>query len=351
MTRRAIAFLAGPLDDAECLRRVPTVKVLNARFIDVDRGISTTVSLDGHPTPAIIVASRAAFDGALLASAEAHGATLVRTRVVDVERSGTGFLVRTAGGQTWRAAALVGADGPNSLVRRRLLRPFRRDQLSVATGFFAHGVTSDEIVIQITTDPPGYIWSFPRPDHLAIGVCAQADSGLRSGDLADRCRRWIEATGIARGATLQRYSWPIPSLSASDFDELELAGPGFVLVGDAAGLVDPITREGIVHALHSGTIAVDALLSTGARAQTYGERVRDELIPELSRAARFKAGFFRPRFAGLLLRALERSGQVRRVMADLVAGEQSYRGLKWRLARTLELGLIRRLVGSVRRDP
>jgi flavin-dependent dehydrogenase len=308
------------------------------------------VSLDQHPAPAIIVASRAAFDGALLASAQALGATLVRTRVADVERSGNGFLLRAAEGRTWRAAALVGADGPNSLVRRRLLRPFRRDQLSVATGFFAHGVTSDEIVIEITTDPPGYIWSFPRPDHLAIGMCAQADSGVRSADLADRCRRWIDATGIARGAALQRYSWPIPSLSASGFDELEVAGPGFVLVGDAAGLVDPITREGIVHALHSGAIAADALLSTGARAQTYRQRVRGELLPELSRAARFKAGFFKPRFTGLLLRALERSEQVRRVMADLVAGEQSYRGLEWRLARTLELGLIHRLAAPVRRD-
>jgi flavin-dependent dehydrogenase len=249
----------------------------------------------------------------------------------------------------WKAAALVGADGPNSLVRRRLLRPFRRDQLSMATGFFAHGVSSDEIVVEITTDPPGYIWSFPRPDHLAIGVCAQADAGLRPDDLADRCRRWIEATGIARGATLQRYSWPIPSLSAPDFDALEIAGPDFVLVGDAAGFVDPITREGIVHALHSGTIAAEALLSTGPRAQTYLQRVREELTPELSRAARFRAGFFKPRFIGLLLRALEQSEPIRRVMADLIAGEQSYRGLKWRLARTLELRLIRRLVVPVGR--
>ena len=159
--------------------------------------------------------------------------------------------------------------------------------------------------------------------------------------LADRCRRWIEATGIARGATLQRYSWPIPSLSAADFDELELAGPGFVLVGDAAGLVDPITREGIVHALHSGDDRRRrAAVGRPRERRPTAERVRDELVPELARAARLKAGFFRPRFTGLLLRALEQSEPIRRVMADLVAGEQSYRGLKWRLARTLELGLI-----------
>lgn len=344
VTRRALSHLAGTPALDSGLAAVPTVQVRTARFTDAARGVSTAVPLTQGLTPPLIVTSRAAFDGHLLASAQAVGATLHRSRVADIEKSGTGFVVRTADGRTWKASSLVGADGPNSLVRRRLLRPFRRDQLSTATGFFAHGVTSDEIVIEITTDPPGYIWSFPRPDHLAIGMCAQANAGLRPDDLADRCRRWIVATGIAPGATLTRYSWPIPSLSASDFDALDVAGRGFVLVGDAAGLVDPITREGIVHALHSATIAAGALLSSGPPARRYQQRIRDEIAPELWRAARFKAGFFTPRFSGLLLRALEQSEPIRRVMADLVAGEQSYRGLKWRLARTLELGLIRRLV-------
>ncbi len=117
-----------------------------------------------------------------------------------------------------------------------------------------------------------------------------------------------------------------------------------MLVGDAAGLVDPITREGIVHALHSATLAAEALLSSRPPWHAYAARIREEIAPELARAARFKAGFFKPRFSRLLLRALEESASIRRVMAELVAGEQSYRGLKWRLARTLELGLVRKVL-------
>lgn len=286
---------------------------------------------------AIVVASRAAFDASLLAAAARAGAVHVRARVTNVSIDATGVTLTTAEGSR-RAAYVIGADGANSLVRRRVATAFRRDQLSIATGFFAHGVTSDEIVIELTPDPPGYIWSFPRPGHLAIGICAQADAGITADALRARTSAWIAATGIAEGATLEPYSWPIPSLSAGDFDALELAGPRWALVGDAAGLVDPITREGIFFALASGQWIADAL-TAGDPAPGYVAQVRDEAISELSRAARLKAGFFRPAFTVLMIRALMESAAIRSVMADLVAGRQSYASLKWRLLKTFEVGL------------
>src|SRR4029453_15025111 len=157
---------------------------------------------------------------------------------------------------------VIGADGANSLVRRKLCTPFHRNQLSIATGHFAHGMTSDRIVIEMFADPPGYIWSFPRPDHLAIGICSQADAGVGVDRLRDMVRRWIQMTAIAGGARLEPYAWPIPSLSAGDFLSLDLAGQGWLTVGDAAGLVDPITREGIFFALQSAGAAAHTLCST-----------------------------------------------------------------------------------------
>jgi hypothetical protein len=65
----------------------------------------------------------------------------------------------------------------------------------------------------------------------------------------------------------------------------------------------------------------------------------------LRRAALLKAGFFRPRFTRLLIDALQHSAAVRGVMADLVAGRPTYAGLKWRLAKTLEVKLAWRLLG------
>jgi flavin-dependent dehydrogenase len=123
------------------------------------------------------------------------------------------------------------------------------------------------------------------------------------------------------------------------------AGTRWMLVGDAAGLVDPITREGIYFALRSADFAVDALAANGDPALGYSHHVRTEIHQELVRAARLKARFFRPRFIDLLVSALERSSRIRAVMADLVAGRQSYLGLRRRLLKTLEWKLMFELFG------
>jgi geranylgeranyl reductase family protein len=336
VTRRALQVVADALAGAP----IPSSVIRTARFLESGTGQSATVTLDtvdASQIPALVVSSRTAFDAALLDAAVRTGATLIRDRVVDIAVNRDDTTITTARGTT-RAGIVLGADGANSLVRRRVARPFDRRQLSLATGWFAHGTTSDEIVIEIARDPPGYVWSFPRPDHLAIGVCAQADAGARAADLRAHVARWIDRTGVGRGAQLEPYSWPIPSLDSRDVAHLTLASAKWALAGDAAGLVDPITREGIYFALLSGEWFADAI-AAGRFPSEYVARVRDEIAPELRRAAEFKSGFFRPSFTGMLVRALQRSAPIRSVMADLVSGTQSYATLKWRLIRTFEIGL------------
>jgi len=342
ITGRALALIG----EAVAADRLPSVTIRSARFVDSSAGTAAAIPLPCE-SKALVVSSRTDFDGALVAAARQAGAELLRCRVADVRRHSNGVDVLLSNGQRLSAAFVVGADGANSLVRRRLATALRRDQLSIATGYFAHGVSSDEIVIELVADPPGYIWSFPRPDHLAIGICAQADAGVGVDRLREIVHAWIRSTAIADGARLEPYAWPIPSLSSADFLSLDLAGSGWLTVGDAAGLVDPITREGIFFALQSAVAAADALSSSAAdRDRQYTTRVRDEIATDLARAARYKAGFFRPRFTSLLVEALQSSAKIRSIMADLVAGTQSYRGLKWRLARTAEIGLAWRLLTS-----
>jgi geranylgeranyl reductase family protein len=338
VTGRALAIVGDAIDGAA----LPRCAIRAARFVDSTRDLSTRVELaDGD----LVVLSRTEFDGALLATAAAGGVRVTRARATDIGRDAGGFTVTTGAGVI-RARTLVGADGANSLVRRRLARPFDRADISIATGYFVRGVTSDEIVIELLADPPGYIWSFPRPTHLAVGICAQGDAGVTAASLRATALAWIRARKLGDGA-LDAYSWPIPSLSARSVASLTTSGPGWYLVGDAAGLVDPITREGIYFALQSGAWAADAIASAGVGpARQYHERVRDEIGSELIRAARYKAGFFRPRFTRLLGDALAESARVRSVMARLVAGTEPYATLKWSLAGTAELGLAWRLIRS-----
>ena len=223
VTGRALALVGDAVDASQC----PATVIRSARFVHSRRSLSAVVPLDDRglsADSALLVASRAAFDGALLAAAERAGATFERARVTDVTVTADGVSLSTTAGRR-SAAFVIGADGANSLVRRRVAAAFRRDQLSIATGVFAHGVTSDEIVVEVVDNPPGYLWSFPRPDHLAVGICAQADERVTAETLRARAVAWIHTTRIADQARLQPYSWPIPSLSARDFGALSLA-PG-----------------------------------------------------------------------------------------------------------------------------
>jgi geranylgeranyl reductase family protein len=339
VTGRALDIVRSAVD----VGALPTVTIDSARFTASSAAGAVDVPLPGR---ALIVAGRTEFDSFLLDAATRAGATWVRRRVSDVRMTPSGFEIDTRG-DVYHADFLIGGDGANSLVRRRLSRPFRIDQLSIATGFFVQGATSHRIDIELTGLPPGYLWSFPRPSHLAIGICAQADAGVRASELRRTVARWIERRGVGGSTRLEPYSWPIPSLSAADFLRLEPSAGRHYLVGDAAGLVDPITREGIYFALLSGQWAAESIASGDADAsRTYCSRVRGQISGELARAARLKTTFFRPEFARLLIDALRSSPAVAGVMADLVAGTQGYRGLGWRLARTCEFGLAARLLVS-----
>ena len=289
------------------------------------------------------VYSRAVLDAALLRDAQAAGADVIGARVTGFVRHGATWTVHTPLGDV-KAPWLLGADGASGIVRKHVFRPFERSQISIAAGSYVDDVVTREIAIAFVDTPRGYLWSFPRHGHLAVGTCAQADETTPD-EMHRVTNAWLDNYAPARSRPRRRYAWPIPSLTASAIDREQPAGDGWMLLGDAAGLVDPITREGIYFALRSGILAAEAL-NTSSPAAAYAQRVRDELHDELRRAAKLKAGFYRPGFTRLLIDALDHSAAIRGVMIDLVAGRQPYQGLKRRLLGTLEFGLMLRLLTS-----
>lgn len=336
LTGRALA-LVSDLIDIHALEPV----VIGTAGVEDPRGNTTAevplIDRGATPGSSLLVLSRAVFDRALLDAAVNAGARLIPERVVDVCRRGATMIVRT-NRQECEAEHVVGADGANSIVRRKLATPFTRAQLSVAAGFFVHGASASSIIIKSMAEQAGYLWLFPRRDHLAVGICTPATERVTSQALQAQSRSWIEQHGLHRNSALQPYAWPIPSIGFEDAFRMTASGPGWLLVGDAAGLVDPLTREGIYYALLSGQWAADALAGgQDARAPiVYAERLRAEIHPELAGAARWSALFFTPGFSSLFVHALRESAPVRRVFVDLVAGVQPYRGLRRRLLATAE---------------
>ena len=343
LTERAVAICG------DVLARVPHVAVERVRFESVPVGRNLYPPLPGAApsvavdipredraaAPPLVIVSRREFDAALVDDAREAGADLIPERAVDAGVEAGSVWVATRQ-RRWRGRFLVGADGANSLVRRQCDRPLPRSHWSLATGVFAHGASGREILIRFVRKPPGYIWSFPRPDHLAIGICAPADRCVAT-ELRDHLSRWLAARGLARGCRTTAYSWPIPSVPQAAWAEGVPTGPQWLLVGDAAGLVDPLTREGIYYALRSAQLAARSLAAPGADPTAdYARAVQTELASELALSARARGTFFSAFVTRLWIDVLRESPRVRSLALQTVIGTVGYYHLRRRAVAALE---------------
>lgn len=301
---------------------LPARRVLSCRF-DSGDGAVVDVALS---TP-VLVASRRLLDGWLLRRAREAGARHRAVHVVAVDGEGG---LRTAGGEREVFDVVVGADGAGSLVRRSLLRPTPPSRLLMAGGWLAGG--SAQMLVRFTPGLSGYLWVFPRPDHVEVGICAPLGAVPTRELLARLDREAASGFPELTPPTRSRQAHTIPCPSADPATILEIAGPRWALVGDAAALADPVTGEGIRHALRSAQLLAQTLLRHGD-ALRYPRRVLDDFGRQLLRAAEWRRRFFAPGFPTRMVRYAARSRAVRDVLVDLVLAEQGYLGLEWRLLR------------------
>lgn len=318
LTAKALALLPA----------APAADPLPVRWIEACRfesGPGHGVELDlGQP---VAVGARREVDAWLLRRALEAGAVHVAERVVVVDPAGS---LRTAAGRSLAFDVVVGADGAGSLVRRTFVAPMPKARLTMAAGWFAPGLSP--MVVRFLPELAGYMWLFPRRDHVGVGVCAPLGS-LPTRDMVGRLEAEVARSFPAlTDPDAERYAHTIPSPSADPRSILEIAGERWALVGDAAALADPITGEGIYYALRSAEVLADTLRAGGSPT-AYPAAALEDFGRELLKAAALRDRFYRPGFARRMVDYSARSRAVREVLADLVLGRQGYLGLKRRLMR------------------
>jgi flavin-dependent dehydrogenase len=143
------------------------------------------------------------------------------------------------------------------------------------------------------------------------------------------------------------YAHTIPSPASDPRSLLEIAGTRWALVGDAAALADPITGEGIYYALRSAQLLARTLRAS-ASPLGYARAVLDDFGRDLLKAAALRDWFYAPGFTDRMIAYCRRSPALRRILADLVLGEQGYVGLKRRLLRVSPRFLLESTLATLR---
>jgi len=183
--------------------------------------------------------------------------------------------VATSGGlETLRAPILLGADGSNGQTRRL---SHQGEALSQDDGFaleatvpyaalpatLPNSAHPHDLIFDFAPLPGGYGWLFPKADHINIGVGAFAPSSSNNPGASSQ-----DLKKVTRALLLDyaHQKLGVTSLDHITGQQLGMGGHNYIpsgrvlLVGDAAGLVDPLTGEGIHSAIVSGQAAAAAIL-------------------------------------------------------------------------------------------
>jgi geranylgeranyl reductase family protein len=278
LTEKAMLLLGDDLDPVRHRR-------FRSAEIAFDRYLSLMVSA---PDDLVATTTRRELDAQLARSADAAGARIEHGRVATGLDQECGVVRVRAGTDTLTAGHVVVCDGARGAGRSML----GLDPLRMGGGLYVRarpgaGELPDDVAGRLLFDPTavrrGYGWIFPKRDHLNIGVFSQRE--LHGG-----LRRALDTFLVARGfdgwRTEGPFAFPIPVRRPQD-----ALGTGRVLfAGDAAGLVNPVTGEGISSAVLSGRLAAEAIsrtLGTDHEAdRLYAQCVAQEVIPMIDGSRR-----------------------------------------------------------------
>lgn len=284
-----------------------------------------------YDKPLIYMVMRDEFDYLLVQRAQEAGAVVTdNQRVYQLQVNHQGVEVVIAN-DTFKAEILVGADGANSIVAKSL---GLRKGIELGIGIEAEiSVPREKLIkwdslmgLDLGHISGGYGWIFPKKDHLSTGIGGSLCQAKR---LKPGYQRVLASQDLGSYEIIKLKSHFLPVRKNGAAIQWERS----LLLGDAAGLVDPLTGEGIYYAIKSGQLAAPIItrcLQAGTiDLEGYQDAVAKEIMPELKASQALLRLF--SRFPGLRFNAVEGSERLWRASCRLLRGEESYISLKERL--------------------
>lgn len=295
----------------------------------------------------LAIYSRRELNYFLLQRAEQAGAEIVNDRINSVARAGARWSLKGRAG-AYEADHLVLAAGARSRLRDQLAGAFKAQDFMLTFGYYVPA-KEDILRIEFFEDFEGYAWSFPRNDHLSVGICGKAEQSKMT-DLQQRLSAFMVRFGYSTDSA-PVFSHVLPSLEADSWRNLRLEGAGWSLVGDISGLVDPITGEGLYFGMRSGELLAESILNGFC----YKQAVWNELGAKLMLGARMCQKFYCGKFLGTavttrMIQFCNRSKTFLNLFQDLIEGTQPYRGLRSRLYRSLPKSIWEIAAHSLRKN-
>ncbi len=281
--------------------------------------------------PLIYMTQRRHLDTFLVEHAVRAGVTFrERAPIQGVERNGVRVTV-TAGGERFEGHALVAADGANGRTAALAgVTVGRRVGVALEANITPTGGIpaqwEDVFGLDLGRIPGGYGWIFPRGDHLNIGVGGWPRSARSLRVQLDRLVR-LHGFNPADQWGLRGYHLPIRR------PEAPLVDGNVMLAGDAAGLLDPLTGDGIYSAITSGRAAAAHLAAyldgQAPDLQGYAREVEAELLSDLRLAGRLHTIF---RLAPAAFTTIvQRRPRAWRAACRILRGDLTYTGALRRL--------------------
>ena len=298
-------------------------------------------------SPILAMVTRDEFDDALRRRAESDGVKLLqRSLVREVSQDRGRARARLADGTAVTARVMIGADGSASVTARHVGVTLGQVDLGleveVAVPPQVRQLWRGWVLLDWGPIPGSYAWIFPKDDRLTVGVIAARGAG-------DGTRRYLQDFldhhGLASFARVQDSG----HITRCRTGTSPLRKDRVLVAGDAAGLLEPWTREGISFALRSGALAgataAQAAKGSGPAEvdkalEGYATAINAALIPEMLAGHRLLSAF--SRHPGAFHRGLE-TPKGWRLFVKFCRGEDSWADLLLHRSARLALGLLSRV--------